>query len=90
MLASFCFGLSRPSSNNLILEQVDSHAGSASSPMVFFNFSVGAFAMWLIALNWADKIVTMGLIGMLSAGLILIVWLLIGRFYFDKGHSSAL
>jgi len=90
LLASFCFGLSRPSSNNLILEQVDSHAGSASSLMVFFNFSLGAFAMWFIALNWADKIVTMGLIGILSAGFVLIIWFFIGSFYFNKTHTAAL
>ena len=32
---SFCFGLSRPPSNNLVLEQVNRHAGAASSLLIF-------------------------------------------------------
>lgn len=74
MFASFCFGLSRPSSNHLILEQVNSHAGSASSLMVFFNFMVGAFSMWMIALDWSDKIFTLGMLGFVSSGIILMIW----------------
>ncbi len=86
MFASFCFGLSRPSSNHLILEQIDTHAGSASSLMVFFNFMVGAFAMWMIALNWSDKIITMGIVGIISCGVILIIWLATNSVYFNESE----
>lgn len=79
ILASFCFGLSRPSSNHLILEQVKTHAGSASSLMVFFNFVVGAFAMWIIALDWGDKIITIGVLGIVSIGLALSIWIMINK-----------
>jgi len=84
ILASFCFGLSRPSSNHLILEQVNSHAGSASALMVFFNFVIGAFSMWFIALNWSDKIVTIGILGIVSTSIALIVWLMINHMFFKK------
>ena len=83
MIASFCFGLSRPSSNHLILEQVNSHTGSASSLMIFFNFMLGAFAMWMIALNWSDKILTIGVVGLVSSGGMLIIWLAIRHRFYD-------
>jgi len=84
MVASFCFGLSRPSSNHLMLEQVSTHVGSASSLLVFFNFVVGAFAMWMIALNWTDKIVTIGTFGLVSTAIILVIWLAISERFFNR------
>ncbi|MFT7004320.1 MAG: DHA1 family bicyclomycin/chloramphenicol resistance-like MFS transporter [Sulfurimonas sp.] len=84
MIASFCFGLNRPASNHLILEQVHSHAGSASSLMVFCNFVVGAFSMWMIAFNWSDKIMTIGIVGLVSSVTILSVWLGINQIFFKK------
>lgn len=76
VIISFSFGLSRPPSNNLVLEQVDQHAGAASSLLIFIYFILGAFSMWLISLGWADKIRFIGLLGMLSGGVLLAVWLL--------------
>jgi len=87
MLASFCFGLSRPSSNHLMLEQVNTHVGSASSLLVFFNFVVGALAMWMIALNWSDKIFTIGMFGLVSTGIILAIWMVISDQFFDQEKS---
>lgn len=54
-VASFSFGLSRPPGNNLILEQVEQGAGTASSFMIFIYFMIGAFSMWFIALEWTDN-----------------------------------
>ena len=71
---SFCFGLSRPPSNNLVLEQVDRHAGAASSLLVFIYFMLGAFSMWLISLDWLDKIYIIGILGTGAGGLILGFW----------------
>lgn len=76
-LVSFSFGLSRPPSNNLVLEQVDQYAGAASSLLIFIYFMLGAAAMWLISLNWADKIRTIGLLGIVSGGLMLAIWLIL-------------
>ncbi len=76
---SFAFGLSRPPSNNLVLEQVDRHAGSASSLMIFIYFMLGAFAMWFISLDWPDKIRIISVLGMGSGMAILLLWLVFGK-----------
>lgn len=76
---SFCFGLSRPVSNNMILEQVEKYAGAASSFMVFIFFMVGAFSMYFISLPWENPVRLIGTLGVLSAGLVLTAWLLVLR-----------
>ena len=78
-LISFSFGISRPPSNHLVLEQVDQYAGSASSLLIFIYFMMGAFAMWLIALEWTDKIHIIGVLGTGAGGIILCLWLLVSR-----------
>lgn len=65
-LISFCFGLTRPLSMNLILETVDQDIGSASSLMMFSNFIFGALAMWIISLGGPWKITIIGLMAVLS------------------------
>ncbi|MDM8522491.1 multidrug effflux MFS transporter [Desulfococcaceae bacterium HSG8] len=74
-LMSFSFGLCRPPTNNLILEQVDQDTGSASSLIIFSYFTVGAAAMWIISLDWPDKITTIGLMALAAGGLTLFFWL---------------
>ncbi|MBC2737148.1 MAG: multidrug effflux MFS transporter [Desulfobacteraceae bacterium] len=76
-MISFSFGLSRPPSNNLVLEQVDRHAGAASSLLVFIYFMLGAFSMWLISLDWLDKIYMIGILGTGAGGIMLGVWMLL-------------
>ena len=78
-LTSLSFGLSRPLGNNLVLEQVDEHAGAASSLLIFLFFSLGALSMWLISLDWADKIGVIGLFAILSGGTVLGVWSFLPR-----------
>jgi DHA1 family bicyclomycin/chloramphenicol resistance-like MFS transporter len=73
-LASFSFGLSRPPSNNLILEQVDRNAGAASSLMVLTYYMIGALSMSIISMGWADKIEVLGIMGLISGGIILATW----------------
>ena len=87
-LISFSFGLSRPPSNNLILEQVDRHAGAASSLMVFIYFILGAFSMWLISLEWSDKIRTIGILGTLSGGILLGGWRLLSGKITGSGKGA--
>ncbi len=74
---TFFFAFGRPPGNNLILEQVDRDAGSASSLMVFAFFITGACSMWFISLNWHNPIRLLGILGMASAGITLIGWLAI-------------
>jgi len=83
-LVTFSLGISRPPSNNLVLEQVDEYAGAASSLLVFLFFLVGAFAMWFISLNWSDKIFTIGLISSIIGSTTLAFWLLVEKISPDK------
>jgi len=83
-LVTFSLGISRPPSNNLVLEQVDEYAGAASSLLVFLFFLVGAFAMWFISLNWSDKIFTIGLISSIIGSTTLAFWLLAEKISPDK------
>ena len=88
-LASFAFGLMRPPSNNLMLEQVDRHAGAASSVMVFTFFLVAAVAMWVIALPWQDRITTIGRLGTGTVGVVFLIWLLLPRRFFFPDKATA-
>ncbi len=78
-IITFSYGFNRPLCHNLILEEVDRNAGAASSLLTFSYFIVGAFSMWLIALDWSDKIGTIGILGAGSGGLVLGLWLLLPK-----------
>ncbi|ACL05773.1 major facilitator superfamily MFS_1 [Desulfatibacillum aliphaticivorans] len=72
----FSFGVFRPAATNMALEQVTTDVGSASSMLVFLYSMVGAVGMWMISLEWPDK---MTVLGSLAAGigiLSLIFWFL--------------
>ena len=85
--ASVAFGLSRPPSNHLVLEQVDHGVGTASSLMMFLQFLAGAFAMWLISFGWADKVQVLALLAIVSGGIVLTVWLLFPILFSPGGHG---
>lgn len=68
---TYCIGLGRPPSNNLVLEQVQHDIGAASAFMVFTYFVMGACGMWLISLDWHNKIQVLAAIAIGSGGLIL-------------------
>jgi DHA1 family bicyclomycin/chloramphenicol resistance-like MFS transporter len=78
-IITFSLGLSRPPSNNLVLEQVTHNAGAASSLLVFIFFMLGAFSMWIISLAWTDKIQVIGIMAT-SVGIIMLsLWSLLTR-----------
>jgi len=77
---TFFFAFGRPPGNNLILEQVDKDAGSASSFMVFTFFITGACSMWFISLDWQNPTRLLGILGMASAAITLLGWLMINTF----------
>ena len=41
----------------------------------------GAFAMWVISLQWEDKITVLGWLGVFASGITILAWLLINRFF---------
>lgn len=71
---SYSFGLSRPPSNNLILEQVNEDTGTASSLMIFSYFILGAISMAVVSLEWQDKIVYIGSLASLCGLISFILW----------------
>jgi MFS transporter, DHA1 family, multidrug resistance protein len=72
---SFFFGLNRPPSNNLILEQVHQDVGAASALVVFAFMTVGAAGMGIISLAWPDKIMVLGVMGAIVGTATLLFWL---------------
>ena len=79
-IASFFFGLSRPLSNDLTLQQVNEGVGAASSMMTFSFFVAAAFSMWFISFEWADKIHVIALLCIVTSAISLAWWLLmVGR-----------
>lgn len=78
---AFFYGLSRPPGNNLILEQIDRDSGTASSLIVFSFMMLGALAMWIISLKWADKITAIGVMSLISGGATLSFWLIFNRVF---------
>ncbi len=78
-MVSFSLGLSRPPSNNLVLEQVDRDIGSASSLLIFTYFTFGAVSMWFISLEWADKIPVLGTTAVGCGALVFAAWFIIQK-----------
>lgn len=78
-MLAFSGGLSRPPSNNLILEQVKHEAGAASSLLLFIYFILGAVAMWFVSLDWENKQAVIGLLGVGCGGLCLVTWLMMRK-----------
>lgn len=66
---TFAIGFSRPISNNMILEQVDSDVGAASSVLTFEVFFVGAGAMEIIALDWPSKPIVIGIMAIIGSSI---------------------
>lgn len=78
-IITFFLGMSRPPSNNLVLEQVHKDAGTASSIMVFSYFLCGALSMATVSLDWPDKIRYIGVLALISGSCALCLWLFIRR-----------
>ena len=77
---SFCLGMSRPLSNHLILEQVRTDIGSASSFIVFYQFLVGSVCMAITTMAWTRPIFVFGVLAFTVPVFVLMLWpLLITR-----------
>ncbi len=76
---SICLGVSRPLSLSLVLDQVETDVGAASSLMMFTYFSIGSLAMWAISQPWGDKIGVLATTSAASALMVLITLILFRR-----------
>lgn len=80
MLAStFFLGMSRPVSTHLVLEQVETDVGAASSVLTFSLYMSGALAMAFISLDWQAKPLVIACMAMLGGVVPLSLVLLLGR-----------
>lgn len=68
-------GMTRPLSNNLILEQVKTDIGTASSFIVFYQMFIGQFCMYITTRQWPDKIYAYGILSTSVATVVLLAWL---------------
>jgi MFS transporter, DHA1 family, multidrug resistance protein len=84
----FC-GMSRPLSNNLILEQVQQDIGSASSFIVFYQFMVGAVCMRLVSASWSSPITVFGILAVALPTAVLAFWPLLLRLLSDRREAPA-
>ena len=71
---SFFCSMSRPLSNSLILEQVNTDIGAASSFLVFYQLSAGAIGMAIATYHWEVPLVTFGLMACITPILVLMLW----------------
>jgi DHA1 family bicyclomycin/chloramphenicol resistance-like MFS transporter len=73
-LVTFFCGMSRPLSNHLILEQVRTDIGSASSFIVFYHFMVGAVCMKIVTAPWHAPIRAFGVLALVTPVVVLAIW----------------
>jgi len=72
---TFFLGMSRPPSNNLILDQVNRDVGAASALVIFTFMTIGALSMGFISMAWTDKITVIGSLGTIVGAGTLAFWL---------------
>lgn len=73
---SFCMGISRPLCNHMVLEQVHSDIGAASSLLTFSSFILGAIGMQLVSLVPDAKIILIAVMAITGSA---IPWLALRR-----------
>ncbi len=79
-VVTFCGGMSRPLSNHLILDQVSTDIGSASSFSVFYVFIVGACSMAFVSAPWKQPILAFAIMAVSVPTIVLMLWpVLLGK-----------
>lgn len=86
---SLGLGLNRPPSNNLLLEQVERDAGSASSLIAFGIMFSGAVAMTVVSQPWQDKAMIIGLFGCCGGAISIITLTAMRRVLRGLGEEAA-
>ncbi len=87
-VVSFCMGMNRPLSNNLVLKQVDRDVGTASSLMIFTYFVCGALAIWTVSLDWEVKPRFLAILTVSSATCVLLLLHLLEQRNRDKVQEA--
>lgn len=85
MIPTLMFGnMLRPPGTNLALAQQDGNIGSASSVISFSNTILESIGMFLITLNFGNKIMNIGVMYIVFTGISLILWLMFHKKSFIK------
>ncbi len=74
-ICSAAFALQRPPSMNLMIEQQDKNAGSASSLMFCFMGTFGSLGLVVISMDWSNRIVVLGVMNVVLGVLSTLFWL---------------
>ena len=69
-------GLTRPTVMNKALNQAEQNAGIASSLIMVTYFLIGSFGMWLISLNWQNKVSLLAIFCIFAEGIVLLLWVI--------------
>jgi DHA1 family bicyclomycin/chloramphenicol resistance-like MFS transporter len=64
---SFCMGISRPLCNHMVLEQVHSDVGAASSLLTFSSFILGSIGMQMVSLLPDAKIILIAIMALVGS-----------------------
>jgi len=83
---AFFMGFNRPVSSSLVLEQVRTDIGSASSFMVFYQFMAGALCMWLVTLPHPEPLMYYGFMIMSISLVVLAIWPFLFMWLRKKGR----
>ena len=76
---TFFFGMSRPVSNNLVLNQVKTDIGSASSLLICYQFVVGACSMSYTTFGWKDPVFMFAVFTLVMSIIPLIFWFIMKK-----------
>ncbi|WP_207264343.1 multidrug effflux MFS transporter [Desulfovibrio sp. Huiquan2017] len=76
---SLSVGFSRPISNSMILDQVDTDVGAASGILTFEIFFVAALSMQFISLDWPHKPMVLGVLGVFGTAIPLLALLAVRK-----------
>lgn len=71
---SFSTGIGRPIYTSIILDQVNSDIGSASSFLMFYQFLMGGLAMAFVSIPWEHPILIFGLMALTLISIVLFFW----------------
>lgn len=77
---TFCFGLSRPISNHMVLEQVDQNIGAAASLFTFGFSMINVVGMGAISIDGPSKTAMLGWLALVSGTVPLLPLMLLSRF----------
>jgi DHA1 family bicyclomycin/chloramphenicol resistance-like MFS transporter len=86
---SICCGITRPLSTHLILDQVQTDVGSASSFLTFYVFVIGATSMAVVSIPWEHPIMVLGWFAVVAPTIVLILWpLLLKQLAIDNDRTD--